>query len=96
MFYFFFADGYAMSDVYLYWRSGSVHNVENVELPQFSIVEYRAITKIESLLTGTGIIKQGDFLCKYSGCVVRDRTNILCLGRNSCTIKECNLPLSHL
>ena len=42
-----------MSDVYLYWRSGSVHNVENVELPQFSIVEYRAITKIESLLTGT-------------------------------------------
>ena len=45
-----------MSDVELYWRNGSVHNVENVELPQFDIVEYRAINKIESLLTGTLLI----------------------------------------
>ena len=56
-----------MSDVYLYWRSGSVHNVENVELPQFSIVEYRAITKIESLLTGIAfnifLLSSGDNLC---------------------------------
>ena len=56
-----------MSDVYLYWRSGSVHNVENVELPQFSIVEYRAITKIESLLTGIDfnifLLSSADNIC---------------------------------
>lgn len=45
-------DGYAMSDVELYWRTESVQNVDNVELPQFDVVEYRAINKIESLLTG--------------------------------------------
>nr|WQM40871.1 gamma-aminobutyric acid type A neuroreceptor beta subunit [Ruditapes philippinarum] len=44
--------GYAMSDVELYWRTESVHNVDNVELPQFDVVEYKAINKIESLLTG--------------------------------------------
>lgn len=41
-----------MSDVELYWRTESVQNVDNVELPQFDIVEYRAINKVEVLLTG--------------------------------------------
>lgn len=41
-----------MSDVELYWRTESVQNVDNVELPQFDILEYRAINKVEVLLTG--------------------------------------------
>jgi len=41
-----------MSDVELYWQTESVQNVDNVELPQFDIVEYRAINKVEVLLTG--------------------------------------------
>lgn len=41
-----------MTDVELYWRTESVQNVDNVELPQFDVVEYRAINKVEVLLTG--------------------------------------------
>ncbi|KAK3593560.1 hypothetical protein CHS0354_018647 [Potamilus streckersoni] len=46
--------GYALADVYMYWRSGdkSVYGVNMVELPQFSIIKYKAIEKIESLVTG--------------------------------------------
>ncbi|XP_065933308.1 gamma-aminobutyric acid receptor subunit beta isoform X2 [Magallana gigas] len=46
--------GYDMADLYLHWRSGhhSVHGIQDIELPQFSIVEYRTVEKIESLLTG--------------------------------------------
>lgn len=48
------SDGYDMADLYLHWRSGhhSVHGIQDIELPQFSIVEYRTVEKIESLLTG--------------------------------------------
>lgn len=48
------SDGYDMEDLYLHWRSGhhSVHGIQDIELPQFSIVEYRTVEKIESLLTG--------------------------------------------
>ncbi|XP_062576430.1 gamma-aminobutyric acid receptor subunit beta-like [Saccostrea cucullata] len=46
--------GYDMADLYLHWRSGlhSVHGIQEIELPQFSIVDYKTVEKIESLLTG--------------------------------------------
>lgn len=49
-----FTDGYDMADLYLHWRTGlhSVHGIQEIELPQFSIVDYRTVEKIESLLTG--------------------------------------------
>ena len=48
------SDGYDMDDLYLHWRSGrsSVHGIQDIDLPQFSVVEYRTVEKIESLLTG--------------------------------------------
>ncbi|XP_013398514.1 gamma-aminobutyric acid receptor subunit beta-like, partial [Lingula anatina] len=46
--------GYAMQDVVMYWKAGkdSVKGVEHVELPQFSIVEYRTISTVQYLATG--------------------------------------------
>ncbi|KAK3100619.1 hypothetical protein FSP39_022680, partial [Pinctada imbricata] len=46
--------GYDLKDLYLHWRKGkySVHGISRVQLPQFDIVEYRTIQKIEGLLTG--------------------------------------------
>lgn len=49
-----FSDGYAKHDLDLHWKSetNAVHGIEKIELPQFSIVEYRTIEKVESLLSG--------------------------------------------
>ncbi|OWF41283.1 gamma-aminobutyric acid receptor subunit beta-like [Mizuhopecten yessoensis] len=46
--------GYDFHDLYPHWRNGkeSVQGVDKVQLPQFDIVEYRTIEKIESLSTG--------------------------------------------
>ncbi|KAJ8298190.1 hypothetical protein KUTeg_024721 [Tegillarca granosa] len=47
-------NGYAKHDLDLHWKSekNAVHGIEKIELPQFSIVEYRTIEKVESLLSG--------------------------------------------
>ena len=41
------------------WRGDSlteaVHGVEFIEIPQFSLVEYRAISTVESLATGPSL-----------------------------------------
>lgn len=46
--------GYTMFDVIMYWRNGknAVMGVENVELPQFHIKEYKTVVTIEKLMTG--------------------------------------------
>lgn len=48
------SDGYAMEDVIMYWKAGkeSVRGVEQVELPQFTIVEYKTISTVQHLATG--------------------------------------------
>ena len=53
---YFFADGYPMQDVIMKWKGGTpsqaVHGVENVEIPQFTIMEHRIISTVETLATG--------------------------------------------
>jgi len=52
-------DGYPIQDVMMHWRGDSlteaVHGVEFIEIPQFSLVEYRAISTIEKLATGQSL-----------------------------------------
>ena len=51
-------DGYPMEDVIMRWLGGggnkreSVHGVDNVEIPQFSIADYKISSTIEELQTG--------------------------------------------
>lgn len=48
------ADGYTVNDVVMSWRAPTpVEGVEKAELPQFSIVKYETIDRIETLATGT-------------------------------------------
>jgi len=57
-------DGYPMQDVVMRWRGDSdtpteaVHGVELIEIPQFTLVEYRAISTVESLATGPSVLFQ--------------------------------------
>lgn len=48
------ADGYTTDDIEFYWRGGdnAVTGVERIELPQFSIVEYRLVSKNVVFATG--------------------------------------------
>lgn len=50
----YFADGYTTDDIEFYWRGGdnAVTGVERIELPQFSIVEYRLVSKNVVFATG--------------------------------------------
>ena len=45
-----------MQDVIMKWKgeafNSAVHGVDNVEIPQFTIVEYRTISTVEQLATG--------------------------------------------
>lgn len=49
-----FTDGYTTDDIEFYWRGGdnAVTGVTKIELPQFSIVEYKLITKKVVFSTG--------------------------------------------
>jgi len=51
-----FVDGYPMQDVVMQWRGDSlteaVHGVEFIEIPQFTLVQYRTISTVETLATG--------------------------------------------
>ena len=44
-----------MQDVVMNWKGGgkqAVYGVANVEIPQFTIVDYRCISTVEELATG--------------------------------------------
>lgn len=47
-------DGYTTDDIEFYWRGGdgAVSGVERIELPQFSIVDYKLISKNVVFSTG--------------------------------------------
>lgn len=49
------ADGYTTDDIEFYWRGGdgAVSGVDKIELPQFSIVDYKLISKNVVFSTGT-------------------------------------------
>lgn len=47
-------DGYTTDDIEFYWRGGdkAVTGVERIELPQFSIVEHRLVSRNVVFATG--------------------------------------------
>ena len=49
-------DGYPMQDVVMEWKGDSmteaVHGVDYIEIPQFTLVQYRTISTVETLATG--------------------------------------------
>ena len=50
-------DGYPMQDVIMRWKGStpekSVSGVEEADIPQFTIMNYKTISTVESLATGT-------------------------------------------
>jgi len=49
-----FSDGYTTDDIEFYWQGGSsVTGVDNIELPQFSIIDYKTLSKKAVFATGT-------------------------------------------
>lgn len=59
------ADGYTTDDIEFYWRGGdkAVTGVERIELPQFSIVEHRLVSRNVVFATGESCIH----LCPLKG-----------------------------
>lgn len=48
------SDGYTTDDIEFYWQEGSsVTGVDNIELPQFSIIDYKTLSKKVVFATGT-------------------------------------------
>lgn len=58
-----FSDGYTTDDIEFYWRGGNnaVTGVDKIELPQFSIVDHKLISK--NVVFSTGNVKK-----RTSGC----------------------------
>jgi len=49
-------DGYPMQDVVMQWKgSEAVHGVEFMEIPQFTLVQHRTISTVETLATGLSV-----------------------------------------
>lgn len=55
-------DGYTTDDIEFYWRGddNAVTGVTKIELPQFSIVDYKLITK--KVVFSTGLYQEDDLL----------------------------------
>lgn len=51
------ADGYTTDDIEFYWRGGdgAVSGVDKIELPQFSIVDYKLLSRNVVFSTGTAV-----------------------------------------
>lgn len=51
-------DGYTTDDIEFYWRGGdkAVTGVERIELPQFSIVEHRLVSRNVVFATGDSCV----------------------------------------
>lgn len=56
------SDGYTTDDIEFYWQGGSnrgsVTGVENIELPQFSIIDYQTLSKKAVFATGNTVVIQ--------------------------------------
>lgn len=59
------ADGYTTDDIEFYWRGGdgAVSGVDRIELPQFSIVDYKLISK--NVVFSTGKQHNSQLYCWY-------------------------------
>lgn len=57
MLYFLFSDGYTTDDIEFYWNGGegAVTGVNKIELPQFSIVDYKMVSKKVEFTTGEDV-----------------------------------------
>lgn len=60
MLYFLVSDGYTTDDIEFYWNGGegAVTGVNKIELPQFSIVDYKMVSKKVEFTTGEVISLQ--------------------------------------
>lgn len=49
-----FSDGYTTADVFMQWKNGthSVHDVDDIDIPQFEITHHETYTHIVKLVTG--------------------------------------------
>lgn len=63
------SDGYTTDDIEFYWRGGdkAVTGVERIELPQFSIVEHRLVSRNVVFATGKSRVT----LPAFPGCLGR-------------------------
>lgn len=54
---FFTSDGYTTDDIEFYWNGGegAVTGVNKIELPQFSIVDYKMVSKKVEFTTGEDV-----------------------------------------
>lgn len=52
-----FADGYTTDDIEFYWKGGetAVTGVTRIELPQFSIVDYKLVSRNVVFSTGEAV-----------------------------------------
>lgn len=56
-YFFYFSDGYTVSDVVMYWREEPVVGVDKAELPQFTIVGWETNERKIKLATGMKDLK---------------------------------------
>jgi gamma-aminobutyric acid receptor subunit beta len=63
---FLFTDGYTTDDIEFYWRGddNAVTGVTKIELPQFSIVDYKLITK--KVVFSTGLYQEKGLKVTFS------------------------------
>lgn len=57
MLFFLVSDGYTTDDIEFYWNGGegAVTGVNKIELPQFSIVDYKMVSKKVEFTTGEDV-----------------------------------------
>lgn len=97
-------DGYTTDDIEFYWQGGSdrgsVTGVENIELPQFSIIDYQTLSKKAVFATGNDPRTSQSFFVTYgtsniSRCEDDGPCSILSLRFLSSTIAELQAEEEH-
>lgn len=64
------ADGYTTDDIEFYWRGGeaAVTGVTRIELPQFSIVDYKLVSRNVVFSTGNSLVLCTSIRLGVGGC----------------------------
>lgn len=65
-----YADGYTTDDIEFYWRGGeaAVTGVTRIELPQFSIVDYKLVSRNVVFSTGNSLVLCMSIRLGVGGC----------------------------
>lgn len=77
------ADGYTTDDIEFYWRGGeaAVTGVTRIELPQFSIVDYKLVSRNVVFSTGNSSVLSTSIRPGVGGCWALGRFLIRLIGR---------------